>query len=278
MDELTKQPETPAEETQVKEVTASEVAAEPKQTDQQPEGAEIKSSQEQTRLEKRISDLEGKLEEAKTEKDREKIQALISRLKEKLKPKTFSSEMFQKEPLIRPDDLEYGIDPVELERRAALRELALKDQIKAELAQEEQYKGMVKEHIADQEKVMNEVEELNPKSEKYDKDFDRLVSQQYQLANYVYNPFTGQYDFVPTIKMSEIVSNIKKVLEKKTTKAVADTSLRLSQQAGEASIPPSSTEIETEDTEEIALFKKAQQTRDDEDWAAYLKRRLKLGE
>lgn len=215
----------------------------------------IKSSEGEpkSRLEKRIENLQGKLEGAKSEEDKKRISALIQRLTERLKAQgSFSPYPIKKEPLLTEADIESGVDPQELERRQQLREMALKEEIKQEMAAQQQYVSAIQEHLNDYEKVVAENPELDPKSEKYDQELADFVAKQYFLANTVIDPVSGREQIVPTVKTSEIVAQIKRILEKKTTQAQTEVAGKIRSSAEQSAIPPSAVrETPTPDIEEL---------------------------
>jgi hypothetical protein len=235
---------------------------------------EVKSSKpsqegEGGRLQKRIAKLEEKLETAKTQEDRDRISALIGRLKSKAQAtQEVPPELLQSEPLIKPEEYGAEIDPEELERRIAQREQTTVLKAIQAVESKRRYEGALQEHISDWEKVLQDPQVSQ------DPDLRDFVESQYRLANFVVNPFTGKEDFVPTLKPSEVYSKVKKILEKKATQVASQTYGELRQQAESQSPPPSVSKPQVSDAEEQALLNKAKSERSDEAWAAFLKRRL----
>ena len=242
------------------------------------QGGDIKSSggEEKSRLEKRIESLEEKLLGVKSPQDRQKISSLIERLKSRLNPTGVDPSIFKTEPLIKEEELETGIDPNVLEQRQRDREMALKEQAKAEIRAEIQFIDRVKDHIADYEQTIATFDDINPKSEKYDKKLGDFITKQYWLANNVYNPLTGNYEFVPTVKTSEIVKQVKDIIESKVASAQADAAGKLADDISSSSLSPKLVSDSSNDLEEEALMAKAKESGSDEDWAEVLKKRLNL--
>lgn len=204
---------------------------------QQPEPKVETEGGKKTRLEKRIEALQEKLEGAKTEEDRDRIKRLIEKLMQK---KQEGYVPFPKEPLIRPEDLETGVDPQELERRQALREFALKEEIKQEIQAQNEYINNIKDHMRDYEETLKANPELDPNSPDYNKNLADFVAQQYFLANSVYNPFTGKTELVPTVKTSQIYAQVKSLIDRERLKAQAEVKGKLSNDLQSSAIPPSS--------------------------------------
>ena len=198
------------------------------------------------RIQKRIEKLEQKLETAKTPEDRQKLLGLINRLKSKLTTyQEIPPELLGNEPLIKPEEYGREIDPYELERRIAQREQATVLKAIQAVESKRKYETALQEHISDFEKVLKEPDVSQ------DPALREFIENQYRLANFTINPFTGQEDFVPTIKPSEIYQKIKQFLEKKTTQVASQTYGELKQQAETQSVPPSTSKPPIEDLEEL---------------------------
>lgn len=233
------------------------------------EGAENIKSSKGTRLERRIEKLQEKLEAAKTQEDKERIQELINRLIQRLQTQqVIPEELLRQKPLIREDEYGMEIDPEELERRIAEREQQVILRAVQAVENKRRYEAALQEHISDWEKVLQEEEIKN------DKDLKNFLEAQYRAINFSINPLTGQEDFFPVAKPSEIYAQIKKILDKKRAEEGAKTLSELRKQSQESSVPPATDSIETTDFEEQALYERARQTGSDEDWAQVLKKRL----
>lgn len=267
------------EEVQSSSVGAEKVEETPQgHTDTSSEVSEdIKSSQEQpsekggSRLERRIEKLQEKLKSAKTDEDRQKISSLIQRLKAKVESSSqIPPELMGalNEPLIKPEEYGSEIDPAELERRIAQREQAVVMKAISAVENKRRYEQALQEHISDWEKVMNEEEVKN------DPDLRQFIEEQYRIANFAVSPLTGEEDFFPTLKPSEIYARVKRILEKRATVEGAKTLSQLQSQSQESSIPPSVTKPKAIDAEEQALLQQARSEGSEEAWAKYLKRRL----
>lgn len=196
--------QTPTEETPTQETDSTE-EAQPQATEEQV--VEQGETKKPTRSERRV-------------------EQLLKKLKER--PQVDDFHQTQDEPLIRPEEMETGVDPSALEQRINSRlqnaTAQTRQQIKAELA----YENEVKSHMSDLESVMKD---LDPRVEK-------LAVRQYQATNYQLNPLTGQPIFVPTVKFSEIVNQIKGDLEDLTASRVAESAERVARIAQEGAVQP----------------------------------------
>lgn len=259
------------EEAQSSSVGAEKVEETPQEQTAPLQGAEVRSSETQkgTRLERRIEKLQEKLETAKTQEDKERIQNLIDRLTQRLKlQQEIPDELLISKPLIREDEYGGEIDPLELERRIAEREQQVVLKAVQAVENKRRYEASLQEHISDWEKVLQEEDVKN------DKDLRDFLEAQYRAVNFSINPFTGQEDFLPVAKPSEIYAQVKKILDKKRAEEGAKTLSELKKQSQESSVPPATDSSEITDFEEQTLYERARQTGSDEDWAQVLKKRL----
>jgi hypothetical protein len=171
------------------------------------------------------------------------------------------------EPLIRPEEYETGIDPAELQRRQQAREMAIEQRIMRNLETKQQFKSTVLEHVSDAEATAKELEQ--------DEVLDEIVTEQYNLANYTIDPYTGQEVFVPRVKMSEILAKQKKLLDRKISSAQADVSLSLRNQASNTALPPSVRGDSGRDYQTENLYQQAIESNGNvEVWAEVIKRRI----
>lgn len=259
------------EEAQSSSVGAEKVEETPQEQTAPFQGADVKSSETQkgTRLERRIEKLQEKLGTAKTQEDKERIQNLIDRLTQRLKlQQEIPDELLISKPLIREDEYGGEIDPLELERRIAEREQQVVLKAVQAVENKRRYEASLQEHISDWEKVLQDEEVKN------DKDLRDFLEAQYRAVNFSINPFTGQEDFLPVAKPSEIYAQVKKILDKKRAEEGAKTLSELRKQSQESSVPPATDSSEITDFEEQTLYERARQTGSDEDWAQVLKKRL----
>lgn len=198
-------------------------------------------------------------EKPKPRRAERRIQELTRKLKERPVPQEdFLSGPDQ--PLVRPEELETGLDPQQLEQRVAQRmqneSAKTRRQIKAELA----YEGAVNEHISDIERAS---ENLDPRLEK-------IAVRQYNAMNYQVNPYTGQPVFVPTVKFSEVVEMLKGDLDNLTSDAVAKASKDIIRASNESALPASGQSVDHSDD----LMRRAIESGSDDDWKEVLKSRL----
>lgn len=200
--------ETPTEETPTQETSNEEVVEE--QT--QPQASED------------VTEEQG--EERKPTRSERRVEQLLKKLKERPSTEDLPQRGVD-EPLIRPEEIETGVDPQALEQRFNQKlqnaTAQTRSQIKAEIA----YENEVKSHMADLEAAV----EIDPRIEK-------LVVRQYQALNYQLNPITGQQVFIPTVKFSEIVKQVQADLEDITASKVAQSAERVAKIAQEGAIQP----------------------------------------
>lgn len=154
--------------------------------------------------------------EHKPSRAERRIQDLLSKVKENGERQAPQPPQYNRpQPLISEEERQAGeVDPVELERRLqgtvqneVQRAIQL-DRVK------QQYESAVKEHQADLEGVKD-----------IDPDLEAEAVAEYEALNYRINPFTGQQQFIPAVKLSEIVAKIEARAEKianKRAEAIAE--------------------------------------------------------
>lgn len=165
--------------------------------------------------------------ERKPTRSERRVEQLLRKLKDR--PSTEDlPHMGADEPLIRPEELETGVDPQALEYRFNQKlqnaTAQTRSQIKAEIA----YENEVSSHMAD----------LESAADGLDQRIEKLAVRQYQALNYQFNPITGQQVFVPTVKFSEIVKQVQADLEDITASRVAESAERVAKIAQEGAIQP----------------------------------------
>lgn len=199
-----------------------------------------------------------------------RIHSLLQKLKEKDKPSEgyspVESELAQQVvgPDLTPDE-EGFVDA------NAIKEAAKQEAIREVMAAMQQREA-VKEHLDDVEQTLK-APELDPKSDKYDPDLDKLIAEEYEKINKMVDPYTGQEIFVPREKMSDIYKRMKGVLEKYRSQGEEQGAQKIQRQQGVTAVSPStSAKPNTEAYEKQALFEQAKQKGDTETWAEYLKR------
>ena len=248
---------------------ASEVEAASQQpqepvTTQEPQAPEAEQASGEEKLQ---SSTEGKKKPSRAQR---RIQSLIQKLKEKDKPSEgFSpveSQVAQQVvgPDLTPD--EEGFVDIN-----AVKEAAKQEAIR-EMMAVIQHREAAKEHITDIEQTLK-APELDPKSDKYDPDLDKLIAEEYEKVNKIVDPYTGQEVFVPREKMSDIYKRVKRVLDKYRSQGEQEGAEKVQKQQGVTAVSPStSAKPDSEAYETQALFEKARQSGDTETWAEYLKR------
>lgn len=123
------------------------------------------------------------------------------------------------------------VDPQELERRIQQRiEQASSDATRRSL-QQIQYNNTINEHIVSSEKIKDKPEF---QSERFSQEFER----QYELANTIYNPMTGEYTFVPKVSPEEVYSNLKSLVDDQVTRATTKVNKDLQEQASTRPLDP----------------------------------------
>lgn len=154
-----------------------------------------------------------------------RVEQLLHKLKDRPQPPTYQAK---DQPLITQEEYETGIDPQALEQRLNQRLEATSAKTREAIRTELAYENEARSHMADLESASKD---LDPKLEK-------LAVRQYEALNYTYDPFSGQRVFVPTVKFSEIVNQVKADLEDITTTRVAESTQRIARAAQEAAIQP----------------------------------------
>lgn len=234
--------ETEAQATEPQEVSTETKVEEEQNINNSPEEEPKKK---ETRGSRRISDLIGKL---------------------KAKDEQVQPDPFQRpEPLIRPEEYELGIDPQEIERRQRNREFILAQQIKKEVFEESKFRDTVNDFASD----LDRVSEIT----KDDPELDDLVAEQFDLANHTYHPTTGERMFIPRVKASEIYDKLKKVIEKKSVRAQAETTVKLREMSQDSVVAPSG-KSEFVDDDDSDAIRDAMQDGSEEKWAQIIKKRL----
>ncbi len=268
MDDENKAVNTTAQEGAVQEVAspqteAKEVEQTSDSTDQAQSG---ESSTDGQSKEEVNSSADGQKQPTRRDK---RIQKLIEKLKTKDAPVT--DQEFAKAlgidpnaPLINQNEIEQGIDPAVLENRQRQREMLVERRAKNSAIAEIEFKGAVKDHLADAEQTLEKLKD--------DEILDELVADQYHALNYITDPFSGKEYFVPKVKMSDIYAKQQKMLEQKIARATADTSARLSDQSQEGAVRQSATGDSGEDHDLDASFQDAKESGSTEKWAQYLKK------
>lgn len=168
-----------------------------KHSSENPEGNQEDHEEQKkpTRAEKRVGQLLAKLREANVDSVLEKA----------------PSKEIAKTPIITPEEKAEGaLDPEVFADRV---EKLVQARVEETLAQVEkskqidqlnnEYKSAVVEHQTDLESM---VDKIPPHLEK-------LAIKQYEVLNSSINPLTGKKEFIPAVKMSEIVQQLEKDLE-----------------------------------------------------------------
>lgn len=138
-----------------------------------------------------------------------RIQSLLSKVKENGERQNQLPSQFQKpQSLISDEERQTGeVDPEQLEKRI---QSTIQNEVQRAIQMDRmgrQFESAVKDHQADLEGIKD-----------IDPDLEAEAVAQYEALNYRINPFTGEVQFVPAVKFSEIVSKIQGMAEKLATK------------------------------------------------------------
>lgn len=242
--------EQPTEESTTQEEVIESQAPSEADTDSSSDGEQqdTNSSQGEESGEPKKSRLDRRIEKLSEKKSG--IDSTLERLKNvKSQVETQPAQDFKPRPLIDQQDLERGeVDPQEIERRRQEDWQFVKEQAKRETMQQLQYNNTVNEHLMSTERLKDKPEF---QSEKFAREFER----QYELANTVYNPITGDRQFVPQITPEQVYQSLKEVVDDQVTKATSRINQDLSQQSSERPLDPStqsqSTSYSVEDLEKM---------------------------
>lgn len=200
-----------------------------------------KSQEKLSRLDKRIEQVKGKYESAESQEDKERLFNLLTKL-QNTKRKLFSKEEIESGE-IDPDRFEKNLE-MKVEEKVA--QAIIMDRIARD------FENSVQEHNRDLEEIRKE--QLDPAVEK-------LAVAQYEAVNFQYDPKTGRKVFVPAVKMSEIVSNIKTKLKEAAQRMVAEGQEFRKELSNTQAITPSSGSYSGSkppaDTTDFAAFEKA---------------------
>ncbi|MBI5954452.1 MAG: hypothetical protein HY865_22575 [Chloroflexi bacterium] len=186
--------ETSQTESQVQ-TQSEEVVEQPGATSENQIQEEVKTPSEET------EDQSG--QEAKPTRVERRINSLLSKVKEVGANQTQQPPVHE-QPLVTQEEREQGVvDPNLLEQRIQSQiDARVQKALQVETVKRE-YVSSVKEHQLDLEGVKD-----------IDPDLEAEAATEYEAINYQINPFTGQKEFVPAVKFSEIVSKIQSRAEK----------------------------------------------------------------
>lgn len=185
-----------------------------------------------------------------------RIKQLSSKVREYGESQAHPQPAYQREqPLISDEEREAGsVDPDILEQRIQGRVQAeVQRQLTLERSRQ-QYESAVREHQAD----LDSIKDIDP-------DLEAEAVAQYEALNYRINPFTGRQEFVPAVKMSEIIAKIEARAEKiaaKKAEAIAAGNEQFLKQVSSTQAVPSSSSVSgaktiKPDTTDFKAFEKA---------------------
>jgi hypothetical protein len=213
------------------------------------------SGKRSTRGERRIQDLLGKLKATQTQA-------------QTVSPDIVNPDI---QPLITDEEKATGaIDPEQLQTRfnAALKAERnnLKAEVMRDLEAKNHFESSINEGLSDLEATQKAM------ATEGNQDLEDMIAEQYRLANYSIDPYTGQEVFIPRVKMSQLYEKQKALLEKRTTARVAATNTKLADIVSESAGVVGSSTQSSEQDDLSESFDKARESGSDEDWASYLKK------
>lgn len=185
-----------------------------------------------------------------------RIQSLLSKVKENGEHQSQSQPQYQSpQPLISEEERQIGeVDPEQLERRIqGTIQSEVQKAIQLDRA-ERQYESAVKDHQAD----LSGIKDLDP-------DLEAEAVAEYEALNYRINPFTGQQQFIPAVKFSEIVAKIQARADKiaaKRAEAIAEGNEQFLKNVSSSQAVPTSGGIQSSksvkpETTDFSEFEKA---------------------
>lgn len=202
--------------------------------------------------------------EQKSTRAERRISKLIDKLKAKDEPHNTQPVFDPNAPLIDPQADQ--IDPNQFNQTYQQHRYADRELVKRELKAEMQYEKTVEDHLSDAESTAKEIN---------DDKVEAFIAQRYEEINNVYDPRTGQFVFVPRVKMSDLYKDLKGIIDKQTVSAQADVTAKISRQAEESAAPISGKSQSTQDYEGEAMYEKALNSNGNpEIWAEVIKKRL----
>lgn len=194
-------------------------------------------------------------QEAKPSRIERRIKDLSSKVREYGQSQAQRAPVKSGQNYFTPEELEEGaIDPNTFMQR-------VQSTVQSEVAKaiqmdrlQQQYQSSVREHQAD----LDSIKDIDP-------DFESEAVAEYERLNYQINPFTGEKEFVPAVKLSEIVSKMKataeKLAEKIAREKVAANEQHLKEVSSFQAVPTSaevsSAKTSKPDTTNFAEFEKA---------------------
>jgi len=216
-----------------------EVDTETKETTQEPlqkEGEEAEPKK--SRLEKRVEDLE---------KKKQGITTLLETLNQKRKeneviqraeipPEFLMTDNPQVPPILQAGETE--IAPDELERRIAMREQALREQIKSEVRKELEIKQKKQEYVNLMNSHLDELEEVKKLPMMEDEDFSNEVKDLYEKNNFVLG-LNGQPVFLGAVRPKEAYELVKQKFERLKQKLSGQVAQKLTDQVSSSAVSPS---------------------------------------
>lgn len=191
-----------------------------------------------SRLERRVENLE---------KKKQGIESLLETLTQKRKenetvqraeiPSEFlRTDNPQVPPILQPGETE--IAPDELERRIAMREQALREQIKSEVRQELEIKQKQQEYVGTIKSHLDELEEVKNLPMMEDEDFANEVKELYEKNNFVLG-LDGRPVFLGAVKPKEAYELVKQKFEKLKQKLSGQVAQKLTDQVSSSAVSPS---------------------------------------
>lgn len=248
---------TSATEVEIPVEAGDEVESNVEETEAPEVGEEPKPEHKPTRAEKRISQLTSKLKGAE------------ERVKQYEATRDFLYE--DNEPLVRPEELEDGIDPKLLEQRLGSKVQTEVRKVLQQEAQKAQFRERINEHANDLEAVLTKYPVFDKDSDQYDELLENAFLERYDEVNY-----DQRGNFLGRKKGTEIADSMVRLYQRGGQIASSKVTGKLVEQASEQAITPNSSSESAGDFEVERLYSTALESGDEHDWAKVLKKRVSL--
>lgn len=250
------QSESGGEEEQSEQSGDDSLGSEESQT--QPQEQQTQEGKKPSRVERRIQSLVDKIKQNNTPENPVPTGENVPQI-----PRIQSPSQNEDEPLITPQELEEGsVDPVELQKRIDQR-ISREVQKGIQEAQQTQERDrQLKEVNSQFESALKEHEsDLAEVSQNIDPALEQFAIREYELLNHAINPITGQKQFIPAVKMSEIVQKLNTV-GSKVAESMSQRNQQYARRVSQTSAIPSGGSLTnskkvTGDTNNFAEFEKA---------------------
>lgn len=198
----------------------------------------------------------GDQSEQKPSRVERRIQSLLTKVKENGERQTPQPPQISRpQPIISEEERQAGeVDPELLNQRI---QSTIQNEVQRAIQLDRargEYESAVKAHQADLEGIKD-----------IDPDLEAEATAEYEALNYRQNPFTGEMQFIPAVKFSEIVARIEARAEKlaaKRAEAIAESNERYIKDVSSSQAVPTSGNINSSkstkpETTDFKEFEKA---------------------